>query len=159
MVTPLVPTLVVTLLPVAPVTYGSVTDLQPPVAERRPAERVFHGDTVVDNYSWLADRDDPAVIAYLNDENVYTEAVIAPLADLRETLFTEVRTRTLETDLSLPARRHGYWYYTRTEAGKQYGIHCRVRAVPGDEADVPPATEGGGPLPGEEVLLDGNALA
>jgi oligopeptidase B len=134
-----------------------VTDLQPPVAERRPAERIFHGDTVIDNYSWLANRDDPAVIAYLTEENTYTDAVMAPLAGLRETLFTEVRTRTLETDLSVPARRHGFWYYSRTEEGKQYSIHCRVPATPGD--DTPPAAEAGGPLPGEEVLLDGNALA
>src|SRR5215831_4475331 len=107
MMTALVPTLVVTLRPAAPVTYRSVTDLQPPVAERRPAERTHHGDTVVDDYSWLTNRDDPAVIAYLTGENAYTEAVMAPLAGLRETLFTEIRTRTLETDLSLPARRHG----------------------------------------------------
>ncbi|HKD96041.1 MAG TPA: S9 family peptidase [Micromonosporaceae bacterium] len=133
-----------------------MTDLQPPVAARRPAERTFHGDTVVDDYGWLANRDDRSVIDYLNAENAYTEAVMAPLADLRETLFTEVRTRTLETDLSLPARRHGYWYYSRTEAGKQYSIHCRVVATPGD--DVPPTTDGG-PLPGEEILLDENALA
>jgi oligopeptidase B len=121
-----------------------------------PVERTYHGDTVVDEYAWLADKDDPDTIAYLKAENAYTDAATAHLAALRERAFGEIKARTQETDLSVPTRKGGYWYYTRTEEGKQYGIQCRLAARPG-ESD-PPASDGG-PLPGEEVLLDGNALA
>src|SRR5882757_1159989 len=143
------------------VTFLLVTETptQPPVADRRPAEWTFHGDTRGDEYAWLADREDPATIEYLTAENAYTEAATAHLAGLRETLFTEIKTRTLETDLSLPVRHHGFWYYTRTEEGKQYGIQCRVPVTAGSGRDVPPLPADGQPLPDEEVLLDGNELA
>ncbi|HEX6872105.1 MAG TPA: S9 family peptidase [Micromonosporaceae bacterium] len=139
-----------------------MTTLQPagavaPVAKQVPIERTHHGDTVVDEYAWLADKDDPDTIAYLTAENAYTEARTADQASLRETIFNEIRTRTQETDLSVPARKHGYWYYTRTVEGQQYGIHCRRAVAPG-EVDPPP-TGDGSPLPGEQVLLDGNAEA
>ena len=128
-----------------------------PTAKRVPTERTHHGDTVVDEYAWLANKDDPDTIAYLKAENEHTEAATAHLAALRETIFNEIKQRTKETDLSVPARRGGYWYYTRTVEGQQYGIHCR-RAVRPGEVD-PPSTADGAPLDGEEVLLDGNQLA
>jgi oligopeptidase B len=134
-----------------------VTSEQPPIAQRVPSERVQHGDTVVDQYAWLQNKDDPATIAYLEAENAYTAAATEHLAGLRDQLFNEIKSRTKETDLSVPSRKGGYWYYTRTEEGKQYGIHCRVPAAP-EQAD-PPALGDGGPLPGEQVLLDGNELA
>jgi oligopeptidase B len=130
---------------------------QPPVAKRQPVERTHHGDTIVDEYAWLADRDDGDTIAYLEAENAHTDAATAHLDDLRGTLFEEIRRRTKETDLSVPARKGGYWYYTRTEEGKQYGIHCR-RAVRPEDAGPPMPADGAAP-DGEEVLLDGNALA
>src|SRR5205814_1951659 len=133
------------------------TEQQPPVAARVPSERSFHGDTVVDEYAWLADKDNPDTIAYLEAENAFTEAATAHLAGLRETVFTEIRRRTQETDLSVPVRKGAYWYYTRTVEGRQYGIHCR-RAVGVGEVDPPPTADGA-PLAGEEVLLDGNELA
>ncbi|MEV4753546.1 S9 family peptidase [Micromonospora sp. NPDC049559] len=129
----------------------------PPVAKRIPTERTHHGDTVVDEYAWLADKDDPDTIAYLEAENRYTEASTERLASLRETLFNETKRRTQETDLSVPVRKGGYWYYTRTVEGQQYGIQCR-RPVRDGETE-PPATADGTPLDGEEILLDGNALA
>lgn len=129
----------------------------PPVAKRLPRARTHHDDVVVDEYEWLAGKDDPDTIAYLKAENAYTEAVTAHLAPLRETLFTEIRRRTQETDLSVPIRKGGFWYYTRTVEGLQYGIHCR-RAVRPGEVD-PPVPADGAPLPGEQVLLDGNQLA
>jgi oligopeptidase B len=119
--------------------------------------RTHHDDTVVDEYAWLADKDDPDTIPYLQAENAYTEATTAPLAELRETLFTETRQRTQETDLSVPARKGDYWYYARTVEGQQYSIQCR-RPVRDGETD-PPQTTDGAPLDGEEILLDGNALA
>jgi oligopeptidase B len=139
------------------VTSGRVTNQQPPAAKRVPHERVHHGDTVVDEYFWLQNRDDPDTVAYLEAENAFTTAATAHLEKLRETLFSEIKTRTKETDLSVPTRKGGYWYYTRTEAGKQYGIHCRVPAAAGRAA--PPEIGDGTPLPGEEILLDGNELA
>lgn len=131
--------------------------IQPPTAKKVPTERVQHGDTVIDEYAWLRDKDDPDTIAYLKAENEYTEAVTAHLAGLRERLFDEIRRRTKETDLSVPVRKGGYWYYVRTVEGQQYAIHCR-RAVRPGEVD-PPSTEDGRPLDGEEILLDENVLA
>ncbi|MFF5054123.1 S9 family peptidase [Micromonospora sp. NPDC000663] len=133
------------------------TETAPPAAKRVPAERTHHGDTVVDEYAWLAVKDDPETIAYLTAENEYTDARTAHLAELRTALFEETRRRTLETDLSVPSRKGGYWYYTRTIEGQQYGVHCR-RAVRDGETD-PPVSADGAPLDGEEVLLDGNQLA
>jgi oligopeptidase B len=130
---------------------------QPPIAKRVPSERVHHGDTVVDEYAWLQNKDDPETIAYLEAENAHTEGATAHLGTLRETLFDEIKLRTQETDLSVPTRKGGFWYYTRTIEGKQYGVHCR-RAVAIGEVD-PPSTQDGAPLAGEEVLLDGNELA
>jgi len=133
-----------------------VTDTAP-TAKRVPHERTFHGDTVIDEYHWLADKSDPDTVAYLRAENAHTEAAAAGLAGLRETVFGEIKARTQETDLSVPMRKGGHWYYNRMVEGKQYGIHCRVAVRPG-ETD-PPSTVDGAPLPGEEILLDGNELA
>ncbi|MBB5829477.1 S9 family peptidase [Micromonospora carbonacea] len=133
------------------------TETPVPVAKRVPSERTHHGDTVVDEYAWLAAKDDPETIAHLTAENAHTEARTAHLAELRAALFEETRRRTQETDLSVPARKGGHWYYTRTVEGQQYGVHCR-RAVRDGETD-PPVSVDGAPLDGEEVLLDGNLLA
>jgi oligopeptidase B len=130
---------------------------QPPVAKQVPSERTHHGDTVVDEYAWLQNKEDPEAIAYLEAENAYTEAATAHLEGVREALFNEIKARTRETDLSVPARKGGFWYYTRTVEGKQYGIQCR-RAVAAGEVD-PPVTTDGAPLDDEVVLLDGNELA
>ncbi|HYN97933.1 MAG TPA: S9 family peptidase [Pilimelia sp.] len=128
-----------------------------PRAKRIPTERTHHGDTVIDEYAWLAGKDDQDTIAYLTAENEFTESVTAHLAGLREELFGEIKRRTQETDLSVPTRKGPHWYYTRTVEGQQYGIFCRRAVLPG-EVD-PPAPAEGQPLPGEDVLLDGNALA
>ncbi|HEX6500422.1 MAG TPA: S9 family peptidase [Micromonosporaceae bacterium] len=130
---------------------------QPPVAKHVPHERTHHGDTVVDEYAWLADRSDPDTIAYLEAENAWTEQATAGLAGLRETVFNEIRSRTQETDLTVPYRKGRYWYYKRTVEGRQYAIYCRREVEPG-EVD-PPQTDDGGPLPGEQILLDRNELA
>ncbi|MGK5680288.1 S9 family peptidase [Actinoplanes sp. URMC 104] len=130
------------------------TPASPPTVRQAPAERTFHGDTVVDEYSWLADKENPETIAYLKAENAWTDRATAHLGELRDRVFNEIRSRTQETDLSVPSRKGAYWYYTRTEEGKQYGIHCRVPVRAG-ETDPPSTTD----QPGEEVLLDGNALA
>ena len=129
----------------------------PPAAARIPAERTHHGDTVIDEYAWLADKENPETIAFLDAENAYTQAMTADQAPLRGAIFDEIKARTQETDLSVPARKDGWWYYSRTVEGKQYALHCR-RAVRPDDSG-PPLTADGGPLDGEEILLDGNELA
>ncbi len=131
-----------------------VTIEGPPIARQAPTERTFHGDTVTDEFAWLMAKDDPATIAHLEAENAWTDQATAHLEGLRETVFQEIKARTQETDLSVPTRKGGYWYYTRTEEGKQYGIHCRVPVAPGETAPPMDAEK-----PGEEVLLDGNELA
>src|SRR5262249_26961342 len=129
----------------------------PPVAKTVPTLRTHHGDTVIDEYAWLADKNDPETIAYLQAENAYTESRTADQASLRETVFGEIKARTRETDLSLPVRKDGYWYYSRTVEGKQYSIHCRVAVR--DGVLTPPSTEDGTSPEGEEILLDGNVEA
>jgi oligopeptidase B len=130
---------------------------EPPAAKRIPTERTFHGDTVTDEYAWLAEKENPDTIAYLEAQNAYTDAMTAAQAGLRDEIFGEIKGRTKETDLSVPSRKRGWWYYSRTVEGKQYAVHCR-RAVL-DENERPPMTEDGSPLEGEEILLDGNELA
>ena len=129
----------------------------PPAAARIPAERTHHGDAVIDDYAWLADKENPETIAFLDAENAYTQAMTADQAPLRTAIFDEIKARTQETDLSVPARKDGWWYYTRTVEGQQYALHCRRAVHPGETG--PPPTGDGGPLDGEEVLLDGNELA
>ncbi|UWF78319.1 MULTISPECIES: S9 family peptidase [Microbacterium] len=129
----------------------------PPLAARRIRTRTHHGDSVDDPYEWLRAKDDPEVIAHLEAENAYTAERTAHLEPLRERLFQEVKSRVLETDLSVPTREGDWWYYGRTEEGAQYGIHCRT-AARGDDW-TPPVLEPGVPVPGEQVLLDGNAEA
>src|SRR5690606_2616684 len=101
--------------------------------------------------------DSSEVLAHLEAENAYTDARTAHLAGLRETLFDEIKGRVQETDLSVPSRRGDWWYYSRSEEGSQYGIQCRAAAAPDDW--TPPVLEPGVPVPGEEILLDGNVEA
>jgi oligopeptidase B len=135
------------------------TDLppEPPSAKQIPRERTFHGDTVTDEYAWLAAKDDPDTIDYLRAENAYAEAATAGLDSLRDQIFEEIKARTQESDLSVPVRKGNWWYYSRTVEGKQYGVHCRRAVAPGEV--IPPLAADGQPLPGEEELLDGNELA
>ncbi|UGS27920.1 S9 family peptidase [Microbacterium resistens] len=136
----------------------AATRPEPPRAARRAHTRTHHGDVVEDPYEWLRAKDDPEVIAHLEAENAYTEERTAHLAPLRETLFAEIKGRVQETDLSVPTRRGDWWYYGRTVEGQQYGLQCRARIA--DDGDwVPPVLDPQIPVPGEEILLDGNAEA
>jgi oligopeptidase B len=129
----------------------------PPSAKRVPSVRTYHGDSVVDEYAWLADKGDPDTIAYLRAENAHTEAATAGLIPLRDRIFAEIKVRTQESDLSVPVRKGGWWHYMRTVEGQQYAVHCRRAVRPGEV--IPPVTADGQPLDGEEVLLDENDLA
>src|SRR5882757_3560156 len=120
------------------------TVFTPPVARREPLEHVLHGDRRVDHYAWLRQKDSPEVIGYLEAENAYTDAVLKPTESFQEKLYKEMLGRILQTDFSVPYKLRGYFYFTRTEEGKQYAIHCRRRDAPGAA---------------EELLLDLNAFA
>ncbi|MGO9256289.1 MAG: S9 family peptidase [Bryobacteraceae bacterium] len=125
---------------------SSPSSLAPPVARRIP-KAVKHGR--IDEYAWLRDRNDPETIAYLEAENRYTEALMQPMAAVEEKLYQEILGRVKETDVSVPVARGQWLYYTRTERGKQYPIHCRKRGgAAGERLDG-----------AEEILLDGNQLA
>jgi oligopeptidase B len=130
----------------------------PPVADRRPSERTHHGHTFVDDYEWLRDKESPDTLAYLEAENEYTQARTRHLESLREQLFSEIKTRTQETDLSVPVRVGNHWYYSRTIEGKQYGLSCR-RPVEGADDWIPPVLDASAPPPDEQVLLDLNEMA
>ena len=135
--------------------------LAPPVAKTVPVERTHHGDTFVDNYEWLREKENPEVVAHLNAEQAYTDAVTAGQEQLRQDIFSEIKSRTQETDLSVPSRKDGWWYYARMVEGQAYGIQCRVAAgSDGTLADwTPPLVEPGVDVPGEQILLDGNVEA
>ncbi len=123
----------------------------------------YHGRTRTDDYEWLRAKDDPAVIGYLEAENDYTQARTEHLADLRQQIFDEIKSRTLETDLSVPTRVRGYWYYGRSFEGRQYGASYRVPVVDPTDWAPPRPAEAARPdepaLPGEQLLLDLDALA
>ncbi|MGZ8761611.1 MAG: S9 family peptidase [Aeromicrobium sp.] len=130
----------------------------PPVAKKEPLVRSHHGDAVVDEYEWLRDKESPDTIAYLEAENAYAEEQTAHLAELRQTIFDEIKDRTEETDLSVPSRHGDWWYYARTLEGKQYGLRCRC---PIDDKDdwTPPELDAHSDIPGEQILLDSNVEA
>ncbi len=97
----------------------------PPVAKKVPKMDVLHGERRVDDYYWLRDKTKPEVISYLEAENAYTASVMKPTEAFQEALYQEMLGRIKQTDLSVPYRYGGYYYYSRTEEGKQYPIHCR----------------------------------
>lgn len=119
----------------------------PPVAAQRPHEvKAPHGAVRNDEYYWLRDdkRENPEMLAYLNAENAYADAMLAPLAPLKQRLYDEIVGRIQQDDSSVPYLEDGYWYYTRFETGKDYAITARRQGT----MEAP-----------EEILLDQNAMA
>src|SRR5947207_1662877 len=127
--------------PQAPAESASAT---PRVAKVVAKSDVVHGETRTDNYFWLRDKPNPDVAAYLEAENAYADAVMKPTEPLQQALYKELLGHIKETDLTVPFRQGDYFYYSRTEAGKQYPIWCRKKG----SVDAP-----------EQVILDINALA
>ncbi len=115
----------------------------PPVAEKRAHTLAIHGRTLTDDYFWLRDRTDPAVLRYLEAENVFTTAVMKPTEGLQKTLYDEMLGRIKQTDVSVPYKEGEYSYYSRTQEGKQYPVYLRTKSGAGDE----------------QLLLDQNAMA
>ncbi|HEY0795602.1 MAG TPA: S9 family peptidase [Acidisarcina sp.] len=145
----------------------------PPQAAKKHKEINLHGHTLVDEYAWLREKTAPEVIAYLEAENAYTDAVMAPTKPLQETLYSEMLSHIKQTDVSVPFAEGDYFYYTRTEQQRQYPIYCRKRK-PAEVAAVSGASATSGRLGAavdtspidaaeintpEEILLDVNELA
>lgn len=109
---------------------------QAPVAPKRPKDVTVHEDKRIDDYFWLREKENPEVKTYLEQENAYTESVLAPAKELRAALFTEMRGRIKEDDTSAKTPFRGWLYYSRTEKDKQYPILCRIEDKPGAVEDV-----------------------
>jgi oligopeptidase B len=118
--------------------------VKPPVAKTIAKIDSIHGDIRTDNYYWLREKSSPDVISYLESENAYTDALMKPTEKLQETIYSEILKRTKQTDLSVPYKLGEYWYYTRTEEGKQYPIYCRRK----ESMEAP-----------EQIVLELNELA
>ncbi|MFT4032118.1 MAG: S9 family peptidase [Siphonobacter sp.] len=117
---------------------------KPPIAPVKPQTFTEHGYQRIDNYFWLKDKKNPEVIQYLKAENAYADTVMAHTKPLQERLYSEMRSRIKEEDQSVPLFSNGYYYYSRTEQGKQYSIYCRKK----ESLSAP-----------EEITLDVNQLA
>ncbi|MBU1109521.1 MAG: S9 family peptidase [Candidatus Riflebacteria bacterium] len=123
---------------------GNCEITSPPAARQQPKTTKIHGKTLSDPYAWLRDRESKEVMSYLKNENFYTSEIMKDTEELQTCLFEEMKSRIKETDLSVPQKIDSYYYYSRTEEGKQYRIHCR-RA---DEESAP-----------EEIIFDENKFA
>jgi oligopeptidase B len=125
-------------------TEAPTDTIKPPVAKIIPKELTEHGHTRIDNYYWLNQRENPEVLAYLEAENAYKDAVMAHTKDLQEKLFQEIVGRIKKTDMSVPTKDQGYYRYTRYEAEGEYPIYCRKKGSLDAE---------------EEIVLDANEMA
>jgi oligopeptidase B len=133
------------LVPVSMLVFTPADELpSPPVAKKIPHVTEINGHQLTDNYFWLREKSNPEVRAYLEAENAYTDALMKPTEPLQKKLYDEMLSRVKETDVEVPYKEGDFFYYIRTEAGKQYPIRCRKKI----SADA-----------SEEVLLDVNELA
>ena len=128
-----------------------------PRAPQRPVEITRHGDTRVDPYYWLMDRENQEVLSHLRAENDFLAHELAPLKALEDELFIEIKNRVEETDISVPVRKGRWWYFERTREGLNYPISVRVPARSDDltPPDVDPLIT----FEGEQVILDENLEA
>ena len=123
------------------------TDMKPPVAKKEPKVTKIHGYEIVDDYAWLRDRNDqknPEIMKYLEAENAYTESFMNPQKPLVDNLYKEMLGRIKQDDTSVPYHLGDYWYFNRTEEGKQYPVYLRSRTKDGKDA---------------QILLDQNEMA
>jgi oligopeptidase B len=127
-----------------PLTAADTTETRPPMAKKNPKTTEIHGDKLQDDYYWLREKTNPEVVAYLEEENKYTDAFMKETEGLQKKLYDEMLGRIKQTDLTVPYLFRGDYYYSRTEEGKQYPIYCRKRGSLGAP---------------EQVMLDLNELA
>ena len=116
----------------------------PPDVKKIEKKLTIHGDTRIDHYYWLRERDNPEVINYLKAENAYTKEILKPAEELQEKLYNEIVGRIKQDDESVPYRKNGYYYYTRYEEGKEYPLYCRKK---------------GSLKAKEEIMLNANEMA
>jgi len=131
-------TIFVVILSMTVITLAQ-TDMKPPVAKKEPKVLKIHGYEITDNYSWLRDRNDkkdPEIVKYLEAENAYTESFMGPHKAFVDNLYKEMLGRIKQTDLSVPYKFGDYWYFTRTEEGKQYPTYLRSKTKDGKDAEV-----------------------
>src|ERR1044071_662585 len=117
---------------------------EPPMADKKPKTTNIHGTTLVDDYFWLREKTNPAVMAHLQAEDAYTQSVMKPTEALQAKLYKEMLSHIKQTDTNVPYKQGNHFYYTRTEEGKQYPIFCRKKG----SLEAP-----------EEIVLDVNELA
>ncbi len=120
------------------------TKIRPPQAQKTPKKLEIHGDQRIDNYFWMNERENPAVLKYLNAENEYYKEMTDHTQQLQEDLFTEMKSRIKLDDESVPFKRNGYWYYVRYDKEGDYPVYCRKQG----SLDA-----------AEEVMFDGNKMA
>ncbi len=135
------------IISIGNVTIVAQTDMKPPVAKKDPKVLKIHGYEITDNYAWLRDRNDkknPEIIKYLEDENAYTESFMGQHKAFADNLYKEMLGRIKQTDLSVPYKLGNYWYFNKTEEGKQYPTYLRSKSKDGKDA---------------EILLDQNEMA
>jgi len=123
---------------------GDEKEMKPPIARVSAVKLEKHGDVRVDEYYWMREREDPEVVEYLNAENAYTDYMMRHTEALQDALFGEFKTRIKQTDVTVPCRQDDYFYYSRTEEGREYPIYCRKKG----SLEAP-----------EEVMIDANKLA
>jgi oligopeptidase B len=139
--------------------FAPEASVSAPAARSRPHVIDDLGGTRVDDYYWLAERDDPEVLTYLEAENAYADAVLAPTTDLQAELYASIKARVVETDVDAPARHGAWWYWTRTVEGEQYAIFCR-RHDPDHRLEATAVlAEATADTGDETVILDENVLA
>ncbi|WP_115728314.1 S9 family peptidase [Actinomyces culturomici] len=147
----------------APASAAASAGALPPVAPKRFGYRVrdIHGEHVDDGWDWLRDEENPEVIAHLDAENAWADAVCAPTRPLAERIAAEVKGHAALDDVTVPTRDGDFWYFRRWRAGSDYATHHRVPANPGllGPADLPPTPRIDEALPGEQLTLDENAEA
>ncbi len=134
---------------------------KPLPAKRVDYVRKFHNQVFVDEYAWMKNTKSKDLRDYINAQNEYTSKRVSSLEPLRKHLFSELKSRIQETDMSVPTRMDGYWYYVRTEEGKQYAVQCRMKIKSEDDWNPPVIDERAhaGQTPDEEVIFDANIEA
>ncbi len=123
---------------------GQEREFNPPISKKIPSQYIVHNDTVIDNYYWMRDKNSPEVINHLYAENAYADNTMKQSSFLQKVLYEEFKSRRKETNVSRPVKRHGYWYYNKTEKGKEYAVNYRKKDTTG-------ATE--------VIILDMNQIA
>ncbi|MBE9491784.1 MAG: S9 family peptidase [Bacteroidetes bacterium] len=118
--------------------------MKPPRAKKIRKELTLHGDTRIDYYYWLNEMENPDVFEYLKAENAYTKAIMKHTEKLQEEIYNEIIGRIKQTDMSVPYKLNGYYYYTRYEEGKEYPLYCRKKGSLESE---------------EKIMIDGNKMA